>query len=354
MGGIWALPVFIFLGLSCVFSMKLSNYFQHYGLRRIRLPNGRWEKALPRHSWSADWKFSNWMFFNMQRHADHHAMAARHYPLLQVLGPEESPQLPGTYSDMMNIVLRPKRWFEKMDPLVEQWRERFYPEIDDWSAYDSRVTAARPDAFDAIVEIFAAAPRLARWIERNPELLDVLNDREFTDLDLPKGFGLDPESEGIARRGLARLYWTREMNVQEMKDALGEIPSADARDAAEVVRNWSNDKAFQIGMHVVRGNLSAREAQVALSNLAEASLATVLEAMVADVVDRVGARGTAGGRRDCLERPRKSRGASWCRHGRTPCPRRLAATRWRAHVPALPRQYAGAGTGQLVVLPDLR
>ena len=294
MGGVWALPVFIFLGLSCVFSMKLSNYFQHYGLRRVRLPNGRWEKALPRHSWSADWKFSNWMFFNMQRHADHHAMASRHYPLLQVLRPDESPELPGTYSDMMNIVLRPKRWFERMDPLVDQWRERFYPEVDDWSAYDSRVTAARPDSFDAIVEIFAAAPRLAAWIERNPELLDVLHDREFTDLDLPKGFGPDPESEAIARKGLARLYWTREMGVQEMKDAVSEIPSADARETAEVVRNWSNDKAFQIGMHVVRGNLSAREAQVALSNLAEASLSTVIAAVVADVVDRVGARGAAG------------------------------------------------------------
>ena len=209
-------------------------------------------------------------------------------------GPDESPELPGTYSDMMNIVLRPKRWFEKMDPLVEQWRERFYPEIDDWSAYDSRVTSARPDAFDAIVEIFAAAPRLARWIERNPELLDVLHDREFTDLDLPKGFGPDPESEAIARRGLARLYWTREMGVQEMEDAASEIPSADARETAEVVRNWSNDKAFQIGMHVVRGNLSAREAQVALSNLAAASLSTVLAALVADVVDRLGTRGAAG------------------------------------------------------------
>ena len=294
MGGAWALPVFIFLGLSCVFSMKLSNYFQHYGLRRVRLPTGRWEKALPRHSWSADWKFSNWMFFNMQRHADHHAMASRHYPLLQVPGPDESPELPGTYSDMMNIVLRPKRWFERMDPLVEQWRERFYPEIDDWSAYDSRVTSARPDAFDAIVEIFGAAPRLASWIERNPELLDVLHDREFTDLDLPKGFGPDPESEAIARRGLARLYWTREMGVREMKDAASELPSADARETAEVVRNWSNDKAFQIGMHVVRGNLSAREAQVALSNLAAASLSTVLAAVVADVVDRVGTRRAAG------------------------------------------------------------
>ena len=67
MGGVWAVPVFAFLGLSCVFSMKISNYFQHYGLRRVRLPNGPLgERVMPRHSWSADWKFSNWMFFNMQ------------------------------------------------------------------------------------------------------------------------------------------------------------------------------------------------------------------------------------------------------------------------------------------------
>ncbi|MYC67313.1 MAG: hypothetical protein F4X12_13370 [Acidobacteriia bacterium] len=288
MGGIWAVPVFAFLGLSCVFSMKISNYFQHYGLRRVRLPNGRWEKVMPRHSWSADWKFSNWMFFNMQRHADHHAMASRHYPLLQVCGLPESPELPGTYADMMNIVLRPKRWFEKMDPLVDQWRKHFYPEIDDWSAYDSPASAARPDAFEAIVEIFGAAPRLAKWIERNSELLDNLQDREFTDLDLPSGFGPDQESEAIARRGLTRLFWTREMGVQEMKELVAELPTADAKESAEIVRNWSNDKAFQIGMHVVRGNLSPAESKIALSNLAEASVSTVLAAVVADVVDRVG------------------------------------------------------------------
>ena len=296
MSGIWAVPVFAFLGLSCVFSMKISNYFQHYGLRRVRLPNGRWEKVRPRHSWSADWKFSNWMFFNMQRHADHHEMASRHYPLLQVHSPDESPELPGTYADMMNIVLRPKRWFKKMDPLVDQWRKHFYPEIDDWSAYDSPVSAARPDAFEAIVEIFGAAPRLASWIERNSELLDNLQDREFTDLDLPKGFGPDQEYESIARRGLTRLYWTHEMGVQELKDLIAELPTADARETAEIVRNWSNDKAFQIGMHVVRGNLSPAEATIALSNLAEASISTVLAAVVADVVDRVGplrAGGTA-------------------------------------------------------------
>ena len=288
MGGIWAVPVFAFLGLSCVFSMKISNYFQHYGLRRVRLPNGRWEKAMPRHSWDADWKFTNWMLFNMQRHADHHAVASRQYPLLQVSNLDESPELPGTYADMMNIVLRPKRWFAKMDPLVDQWREHFYPEIDDWSVYDSPIPAARPEAFDAIVEIFGAAPRLAKWIKRHPELLDNLQDREFTDLDLPKGFGPDPKSEAIARRGLARLYWTREMDVQAMKDLVAEIPAVNAKETAEIVRNWSNDKAFQIGMHVVRGNLSPAEAQSALSNLAEASISTVLTAVVGDFVDRHG------------------------------------------------------------------
>ncbi len=289
MSGIWAVPVFVFLGLCCVFSMKISNYFQHYGLRRVRLPNGRWEKVMPRHSWNADWKFSNWMFFNMQRHADHHAVASRHYPLLQIGNPDESPELPGTYADMMNIVLRPKRWFAKMDPLVDRWREHYYPEIDDWSPYDSPISAARPDAFEAIVEIFGVAPRLAGWIERHPELLDNLQDREFTDLDLPDGFGPDRETEKIARRGLARLYWTHEMGVREMKDLIAEIPAANAKDTAEIVRSWSNDKAFQIGMHMVRGNLSPAEANVALSNLAEASISTVLAAEVADFFDRAGA-----------------------------------------------------------------
>ena len=272
MSGLLAVLVFVFLGLGCVFSMKISNYLQHYGLRRVRLPNGRWEKVRPRHSWSADWKFSNWMFFNMQRHADHHAMATRHYPLLQARGGDESPELPGTYGDLMNVVVRPKRWFAKMDPLVDQWRQHFYPEIDDWSAYDSRVSAARPDALDAIIEIFGAAPRLASWIERHPELLDNLQDKEFTDIDLPKGFGLDPESESIARRGLVRLYWTLEMDVPAMREAIAEMPAVNAKETVEVVRNWSNDKAFQVGMHVVRGNLSAAEAACALSNLAEASI----------------------------------------------------------------------------------
>ena len=293
MGGFWAIPVYAFLGLGCVFSMKISNYFQHYGLRRVLLPNGRWEKILPRHSWNADWKFTNWMFFKMQRHADHHAMATRIYPQLQNR-PDESPELPGTYGDMMNLVLRPRRWFEKMDPLVDEWRKKFYPEIDDWSPYDSKLSATRPDDFESIIEIFGLAPRLAHRIERNPELLDNLRVREFTDLDLPKGFLSNQEEESIARRGLARLYWTHEMSVPEMREQIDELPSTTAIETAEIVRNWSNDKAFQIGMHVIRENLSPTEASIALSNLAEASLGAVIASTVTEFIERSQTQSSGG------------------------------------------------------------
>ena len=292
LGGIWAVPVYIFLGLSCVFSMKISNYFQHYGLRRVLLSNGRWEKISPRHSWNADWKFTNWMFFKMQRHADHHAMATRPYAQLQHRT-DESPELPGTYGDMMNLVLRPKRWFAKMDPLVDQWRQRFYPEIEDWSPYDSSISSTRPDDFNEIVEIFGIAPRLAKRIEHNPELLDNLSAREFTDLNLPKGM-LDEQEYDIARRGLARLYWTSEMGVQEMRDLIGEIPSTNSKESAEIARNWANDKGFQIGMHVLRENLSIAEAAIALSNLAEATVTAVVSSAMTDFVEQVAEESDGG------------------------------------------------------------
>ena len=288
MGGLWAILVFAVLCLGVVLSMKISNYIQHYGLRRVRLANGRFERVLPRHSWSANCRFSNWMFYNMQRHPDHHAVASRHYALLQHYGEDESPQLPGSYAKMFNLAVRPSRWFAVMDPLVDRWRAHFYPEIDDWSAYDSAVSAARPEAFDTIVEIFGTAPRLARRVERHPELLDTLQEREFSDLDLPAGFGPDLASEAIARRGLTRLYWTRELGVPEMREQIAELPFQDASDAVEVVRNWSNDKTFQVGVHTLRANLSPIEAATALSHVAEASVTAVLDVVHDEFADQRG------------------------------------------------------------------
>lgn len=288
MGGAWVVLIFAIACASAIFSMKLINYVQHYGLRRIRLSNGRFERVQPWHSWSASYKLTNWLYYNMQRHPDHHVVASRRYPLLQYYGGDKAPQLPGSYMKMAGLAVVPRRWFQAVDPLVDSWRAHFYPQIDDWRAYDSPATAERPEAFEDIAEIVSSAPRLAAWINRAPELLDNLREKEFTDLDLPDGFGPDPEFEKIARRGLARVYWTRELGVAEMKEQIADVPVQDAAQAVEATRNWSNDKAFQIGVHTMRGNLSPIEAGAALSNVAEASIHSVLSAVEEDfVVDTV-------------------------------------------------------------------
>ena len=294
MGGAWAVAVYVVLCLGVVFSMKISNYLQHYGLRRIRLPSGKFERVQPWHAWSVDRKLDNWLFFNMQRHADHHAAAGRRYPLMQHHGADMSPQLPGGYGKMFALVLFPRRWFATMDPLVDEWRARFYPQIEDWSAYDSPAFAARPDAFEAIEEILGAAPRLGKWINRVPELLDNLGRKEFTDLDIPDGFGPDPEFEALARRGLARVYWTHEFGVAEMQEEIAETPVQGVREAVEIARGWSNGKAFQIGVHTMRGNLTPVEAGKALADVAEASIAAVLSAVEEEFAGRATGGGVAG------------------------------------------------------------
>ena len=281
-GGIWGILAFLMFSSSSVLSMKIINYIQHYGLRRIRLPNGRFERPQPQHSWSSDYRLFNWIYYNAQRHADHHAAASRPYPLLQHWGEDQSPQLPGPYGKMGGLAMYPSRWFKTMDPLVDKWRERYYPEIKDWNVYDSAAFDARPDMFDTISAIMRASPRLSEWINRTPALLDILQDREFTDLDLPDGFGPSPEFELIARRGLTRVYWTLEFTAAEMKEQVADIPVQDTKDAVEIMRNWSNDKVLQVAMHTLRGNLSPVEAGTALSNIAEASIAGVLSAAAED------------------------------------------------------------------------
>ena len=287
-GGVWGLLVLAAICVLGIFQLRMVDYIQHYGLQRIRLSGGRFERVQPWHSWSAAYKFSNWLYYNAQRHADHHIVATRLYALLQHSGEDKAPQLPGTYAKVGGLVLFPRRWFRTMDPLVDRWRAHFYPQVENWRAYDSPAFTARPDAFEVIDEILSAAPRLAAWINRTPELLDSLQAREFTDLELPDGFGPDPEFEAMARRGLARVYWTHEFTVSEMKERIADTPVQDVREMVETARHWSNDKVFQIGVHTMRGNLSPIEAMTALSNVAEAALVTVLSAVEEDfVIDAV-------------------------------------------------------------------
>ncbi|GIX12388.1 MAG: alkane 1-monooxygenase [Paracoccaceae bacterium] len=120
--------------LVAVFHLELVNYVQHYGLTRLRLPDGRFEPVGPQHSWNVSRRASNWFLINLQRHSDHHGRPDRSFPLLQHHPEETAPQLPAGYPLMCLIATIPPLWRRMMNPRVRAWRRRHYPQVRDWSA----------------------------------------------------------------------------------------------------------------------------------------------------------------------------------------------------------------------------
>jgi alkane 1-monooxygenase len=135
LGGWTGVGLFAVQALSAIWQLELTNYIEHYGLTRKYLGDGKYERVLPRHSWNADHRASNWLLINLQRHSDHHYKPDRRFPLLQTYGEDEAPQLPFGYPLMTFVALVPPVWRRVMNPRVRAWRRRHYPEVEDWSAY---------------------------------------------------------------------------------------------------------------------------------------------------------------------------------------------------------------------------
>ena len=111
-----ALP---FLLIQAVFAFSLLeavNYLEHYGLCRQQLPNGRYERVDPRHSWNNNHVVTNLFLYQLQRHSDHHANPTRRYQALRHF--EESPQLPAGYAAMIVLTYFPPLWRKVMDHRV--------------------------------------------------------------------------------------------------------------------------------------------------------------------------------------------------------------------------------------------
>lgn len=124
-GLIWGAPgVLRYLGLCLYAQMQLllSDYVQHYGLRRT-IRNNRPEPVGPRHSWDAKHPLSSLMMVNAPRHSDHHAHPARPYPALR-LARQENPRpiLPYSLPVMAAIALIPPLWRRVMDHRVAKMR----------------------------------------------------------------------------------------------------------------------------------------------------------------------------------------------------------------------------------------
>jgi alkane 1-monooxygenase len=96
--------------------LETVNYMEHYGLRRQRLPNGRYERVRPAHSWNSSTVITNVLLFHLQRHSDHHANPLRPYQVLRHV--DDAPQLPSGYSAMLLLALIPPLWRRVMDPRV--------------------------------------------------------------------------------------------------------------------------------------------------------------------------------------------------------------------------------------------
>lgn len=128
--------LFILQAVVAIWQLELVNYIEHYGLTRRHLGNGKYEHVLPRHSWNASPRVSNWLLINLQRHSDHHYKPDRRFPLLQTYGPDDAPQLPHGYPMMTIAAMMPPIWRRIMNPRVRAWRKRYYPDITDWKPYN--------------------------------------------------------------------------------------------------------------------------------------------------------------------------------------------------------------------------
>ncbi len=119
-GGVVAL-----LGLAGYAQMQLllSDYVQHYGLQRHRLPGGKIEPVAARHSWNAPHWFSAMLMLHAPRHSEHHMSPTRAFPALSAVDEERMPTLPRSIPIMAAIAFYPRRWRRLMDRRAERWNE---------------------------------------------------------------------------------------------------------------------------------------------------------------------------------------------------------------------------------------
>ncbi len=93
--------------------LESVNYIEHYGLRRRKLPNGRYERVSPSHSWNSDHELGRIFLYELTRHSDHHYKATRKYQVLRHF--DDSPQMPAGYPAAILLSLAPPLWFRVMD-----------------------------------------------------------------------------------------------------------------------------------------------------------------------------------------------------------------------------------------------
>ena len=110
------LPYLAIQAVVGVWLLETVNYLEHYGMRRERKADGRYERVNPSHSWNSNNIATNVLLYHLQRHSDHHANPTRRYQTLRDF--KESPALPTGYAGMIVLASVPYLWRKVMDPKV--------------------------------------------------------------------------------------------------------------------------------------------------------------------------------------------------------------------------------------------
>jgi alkane 1-monooxygenase len=124
--GLPGLLAWMALALHAQSQILLSDYVQHYGLTRARLPDGKYELVGPAHSWNTAHWFTSAMMLNAPRHSDHHLHPSRPYPALRL--PEDAPRLPWPLPLACAMALFPRLWRRAIAPHLARWRDSRPPD----------------------------------------------------------------------------------------------------------------------------------------------------------------------------------------------------------------------------------
>lgn len=101
--------------------LLMSDYVQHYGLRRRVDATGRLEPVGPQHSWNAPHWYSAALMLNAPRHSDHHIRPGRSFEELEI-DAATMPLLPHSLPVMATIATIPPLWRRVMDRRAARWQ----------------------------------------------------------------------------------------------------------------------------------------------------------------------------------------------------------------------------------------
>lgn len=114
----WLITIYFLISAAIgIMLLETVNYIEHYGLQRKKITEGRYERAMPAHSWNSDHIIGRIFLFELSRHSDHHYLASRKYQILR--HHDNSPQMPTGYPGMMILALVPPAWFYVMNKKIK-------------------------------------------------------------------------------------------------------------------------------------------------------------------------------------------------------------------------------------------